>query len=199
MYVFGFREGWLRIFPHHPALVVDLAAFAVVFGIAYFGAGLAFRIQYHVILVLAASPVAVLGNVHVWRSGTPLVLWGSFRGAPETHFARADFWVVFAVFFAAATGIMAGANMSGEPRRGDVDRVRRHIEGLRDLCRIPGTATTLGLVGSLEEAIVSAPQSDMDILGMRREIDLELVARVVTLTRSSCMVTMDGGEANALA
>ena len=120
MYVFGFREGWHWIFPHHPALLVDLGLFCVIFLIAYISARFAFQIQYLVMAVIAGSIIAVLGNLDVWTSTVKITWWGEFPGARESGFVGTNFWVVFAVFFPAATGIMAGANMSGElkdPRR----------------------------------------------------------------------------------
>ncbi len=51
MYIFGFRAGWTWLFPDHPALLVDLFAFAALFAIAFVSAGLAFKVQY---VILAA-------------------------------------------------------------------------------------------------------------------------------------------------
>jgi len=114
MYIFGFREGWQWIFPSHDALIIDMVVFVALFGLAYLSAGLAFRIQYLIMAVIALSLVMIFASSETTNPSHTINWWGDYPGFKEDGFSGASFWIVFAVFFPATTGILAGANMSGD-------------------------------------------------------------------------------------
>jgi len=103
-YVRGFSECWLFIFPQHDILVVSVIVWFLILIISYTSTKLAFRIQYVVLAVIAASIISIM--LGKGQGITSISIWNQF--------SLDGFWPVFAIFFPAVTGILAGASMSGE-------------------------------------------------------------------------------------
>ena len=113
LYAFGLAESLTFVWPGLP---VPMAAFLIIVLVALLsskGAAFALRLQVPVMVLIGLSLLAL-------ASGT---IWGEGVNMPASHVITlppAGFWLVFAVFFPAVTGIMAGLSLSGDladPRR----------------------------------------------------------------------------------
>ena len=107
MYIFGFREGWLAVFPTHDPLLIDLMAFAGMVIIVRFFTNLAFQLQYLIFAITILSVLSVSWKPFDAR-------WEEINWVGNFGQSYENFWSVLAVYFPAVTGILAGASLSGD-------------------------------------------------------------------------------------
>ena len=184
MYLFGFREGWLAVFPSHNPVLIDFCSFLLTFGIALWSTNLANRVQYVVLIITAVSLVCIA--MGPWRAHPSAIQWyGDFASAGGGY---NGFWTTFAVFFPAVTGIMAGANMSGEleePRKsiplGTIFAV------VISACIYIWLAWVMAQMGTPEEL-----RSKYDILVEKSMWSPVVQLAILCATSSSALVTMVG-------
>ena len=110
MYIFGFREGLQTLTPDVNPLILDLLIFAVVMGIAFISTSFAFKIQFVILGIIVLSLASIYGSLFVNELNYNIEWTGNYPGSIENDFNGSS----FAVFFPAVTGVMAGANMSGD-------------------------------------------------------------------------------------
>jgi amino acid transporter len=121
---------------------------AGLFVVTYIGAGWALRVQYGIMVVLGASIVVFLAGSALRFSPDTFVgnVMPAFSAITPDEPAQGvfTFWMVFAIYFPAVTGIMAGINMSGDLK-----------EPAKSLPRGTLAAIGVGLVIYLAQILIS--------------------------------------------
>ncbi|MGB0599456.1 MAG: amino acid permease [Rubripirellula sp.] len=111
LYILGFTEALSATFPLLASQSVMIASLVnlAVFACVYVGAGWTIKVQYGILGVLVASLASFYGGAF-----TDFRIESFQNNLSPRFLDGANVFTMFALFFPAVTGIMAGANMSGD-------------------------------------------------------------------------------------
>ena len=119
-YILGFAEALVRSYPSLAPYfqLITLGTAFILFVLAFFGAGWAIRTQFMIMAFLFIAIIAFLGGAvqHFSLDVLQQNLYPSYTAVDHQDKTSPlfSYWLIFAIYFPAVTGIDAGVNMSGD-------------------------------------------------------------------------------------
>jgi len=104
LYAFGLAESLRIVWPEVPVQLAAAVIIVLVTLLADRSTELALKAQLPIMALIAISLVVLVAGVD----------WGPLQTPVNGEWVDADFWGVFAVFFPAVTGVLAGVSLSGD-------------------------------------------------------------------------------------
>lgn len=149
LYSFGFVESLRFMWPDLPLVPVAAATVLGVALISSRGAELALKAQLPLLALVFLALLSLIGGV-LGVEHLSVSLWSGAEHAPS-------FWVIFAVFFPAVTGIMAGVSLSGDLRNAARDIPRGTIAAVLAGFAVYLLVPVILAIGAKQQALLSDP------------------------------------------